>query len=310
MSAAVSEVAGVVLAKVDKKVVAAALAVLKLEAGGTVEEQVKRLAKHFRKKPNELADCSKCGGDSQLTFRLNGKECCPYCGAGDDAPSNVVPMRPAAANAPAHSERDLDKSLDRIRKLRVGAGVSIWQLGLEIRLNYEQELWKLRTDKDGSLRYRSFRQFAAQELGMSHTYAYRLMDISAAFTQQEIEQIGTAKLGVILELPEPHRSKLLERARDGATTNELKGEAAEARGKKQKPALPKGDNITVAVALGRTIIPLLARPKKAGAAPSAARNLTDDPWAEELLLNGVKTMYHVRQNSNGELVLVVERRRV
>jgi len=313
------KVAGVIVSKVLEKVLDETCAELKLGKHDGVDAKIKAVASHFKEtmKADSLADCTTCGGDSDVNYRR-----CPYCGDGDvlipkaPLPAAEPPRTELVTRKPVLSVNDLDKSVDRIQKLKVTAAKSIWELGQEIRLNYEQELWKLRRDAKGVVKYRNWKQFTAAELGISHTHAYRLMDVAAAFSKQEIEQIGATKLGVMLQLPEPHRSKLIALAKDEATSRgELDSALRNAKGG-ASPALPprppQVDDVTVTLRVQpRLTLALLVRPGEAKKGESKpARKLTEDPWCVEEMENGVRRIYHVKANSKGELVLIISTNRV
>lgn len=303
------KVMGVLLGEVDEDVLNRSLLVHNLEVEGSLSERAKRMAQWFKKNTpkTEIADCTTCGGDSDIRL-----ERCPFCGDGDvEGDEPPLEERPAAAVVPAPSapvskftEKDLDKSVQRINKLKVAAARGIYELGLAIRENYEDELWKLRRDDEGNVAYRNWKQFCAGELGMSHTHAYKLMDIAAAFTQKDIDAIGSSKLGLVLQVPEPYRSKLLDQAKDGASKADLSDELKKLKSKdgEKEKAPPR---ITMALGVGRVDLPLL----KMNSEDKPAKRMTDKPWAEELLSNDVTVRYVVTQNSKGEMILVVERHR-
>jgi predicted Zn-ribbon and HTH transcriptional regulator len=306
--------------KVDAAVIDAALKSLKLDTTGEVTDRIVRLATHFKQKTPkaDIADCTNCGGESDINFAMGGTSQCPYCGdEGVEEDKPVEPkepkeqklvkvqrpeMRPESKGG--NDVAALDSSIAEIERLKLSSATNIHALGTEIRRLYELELWKLRK-VEGLIAYRNFKHFCAAELHMSHTYAYKLIDVAKAFTSKQIEELGASKLSFVLAVPPQHREKLLEDARKGASTKQLKAKADELAGKR------KVDAVTVAVAVGRITLPLFARPSKEtkDAPPKVAKKLEDDPWAVEDMTNDVRTLYWVKRNAKGEMVLVVERRR-
>ena len=239
-----------------------------------------------------------------LTYRRPSAMLTPFAGA---AP---------AAQVLTKDERELDKAVERINRLKTDLVRNSWELGAEIQRVFEEGLWKQRRDSKQRVRYLTWKQFCVAELKLSHMHVYRLVRIAQAFTRADVEKLGVAKLGIALQVPEPFRAKLIEKAKAGASAAALEREVraskkvpTEERDKKALTAAKKQDGVTVAVLPGRVTLTLWKRPKKTGDTPVAARKLTDDPWASEPAANNVSTYYFVRQNPAGEMVLVIERRR-
>jgi hypothetical protein len=146
-------------------------------------------------------------------------------------------------------------------------------------------------------------------------YAHKLRNIAETFSRDDMEKIGASKLGIVLQLPEPQRARLLTHAREGATRSELEA----AKGKPRPPATvrdaaatvkaARNDKVTIAMVEGRVTLPLFARQSSKKDVPKPARKLTEDPWTEERLENNVIILYRVKTNEKGEMILIVERRR-
>jgi hypothetical protein len=79
--------------------------------------------------------------------------------------------------------------------------------------------------------------------------------------------------------------------------------------KSKRTAPPANPLVTVPITLGKTKIPLLARPLKRNAPEKPAKRLADDPFAIETLPNGVIVRYAVIAGRNGQLQLVIDRMR-
>lgn len=296
------KVNGVLLADVDEQVLERNLIAHALATDGTVAERVKRMARWFKVNTpaEEMSTCS-CGGESDIRL-----EQCPFCGDGEvedeESPEEAVAEAPPTELA-KYTEADLDKNVQVIGELKQQAAQAIWELGQSIRENYETELWKLRRTDGGELAYKNWKQFCATELNMSHTHAYSLMDIAAAFTQADIDELGTSKLGLVLKVPEPYRGKLLEQAKGGASKADLADEVKKLKGKGDPPPkLPP--KMSMVVGEGRVDLPLM---KMNSDRP--AKRLADKPWAEEELSNDVTVRYLVTTDPKGDLLLVVERHR-
>jgi hypothetical protein len=322
------KVTGVDIDKVDESVLDAALKAAGFDVEGTVEEKVNKMADHQRDvtKADDLADCSTCGGESDVKLPS-----CPFCGDGEIIEGKAGAAKKAAEKAKAkpaskrklvattetvhatvvevitpgaamNTVAELDRAVANIALLKMAAVRNIWALGREIAIVIAGDLWKQRRDADGSLSYRTFKSFSELELGMSTTYAYKLARISETFTEQEVSAVGTKKLGIMLQLPKPMQDKLIADAMAGASSAEIQ--------ESTRPApKPVSDKVSIISVDARVTIPLFARATKKDKLPSPAMNMRDDPWAEERFENGVVHRYTLRANAKGEWILAIERRR-
>jgi hypothetical protein len=75
---------------------------------------------------------------------------------------------------------------------------------------------------------------------------------------------------------------------------------------KGPPAPPANPGVATTFIVGRTKVPLFARPKKKGAAPKPAKRIGDDPHGELTLPNGVKLTFKVLPKRNGDLEIVLD----
>lgn len=225
----------------------------------------------------------------------------------------------------------LDKAVERVNDLKRQAVVSYWELGRAIYDIYEGRLYTQRTDDKGAPKYKSWTQFCHAELGMAPQHSYKLMDVAVSFTKDDVEHVGVAKLGIMLRLPPEERDKMLAQVKNGMPLSKVAQEVrklaggAPARdtgrkgftgkrgsGRKAGSAgdVPKvgPDEVLAVVGLGRTKIPLFARPMKKGDQPARAMSLDHDPHGVEDATNDVQVLYRVVKEAKG-LVLIVERRR-
>lgn len=317
------KIEGIDVARVSAEVVVAELRRRRLSVSGTIEEQLGRLARAVKATTprSKLADCSTCGGESSTDDKR-----CPYCGDGEVDLDSAAPIVPGAAGTIAPSgEHLLNEAVARIQALKVKAFTNYWQLGRELIDVETRGLWKHRVTERGVGAYKTWTQFCEVELGFAPQYVYRLIDVAKRFTEADVQRIGTSKLMIMLRLPASEEKRLLPAAA-AKTTAEVRDEVAQRAlpGKRQtgrtakggagthkpgakaggKKADPSKTKVTVASLFGRVEIPLV----KAGT-KRPARALTDSPSGEETLLNGTVQTYLLTRNDDGQLVLVVERRR-
>lgn len=307
--------------------------------------RIQRLATYFADEgdTNQFADCSECGGvcDVEIVGSKLGNRC-PYCGvsAEDDAepeedepeedePDNAADIEtegetvdeseaPAPApvvalddKRPEGTIKQLDKSVSKVNELKRSITSNFWTLGREIGSIHEKGLWKLRT-VEGVPVYKSFETFCRSELGIVAKTAYRLMGVARAFSEKEVAEIGARKLAVALQLPKAEQDKALEAMRQGASTRQIERTVRELRDNEGEPTPPAAEKVTVALLLKRQRLPLFARPKNKAEKdePRKATSIADDPWTEIDLDNGVILRLLVTKNKKGELVQIVEAKRV
>lgn len=361
-----------------------------------LEQRVQTLAQWYlvNTPKNRIADCSTCGGESDVS-----EPCCPYCGDGEvvdavakpavagtsgkvvtlpipqtppkppQAPPSppqapqAPPSPPAPAQAPVsghgeampdvlpnglvrvggpqglarplpapsppqvpepvRTEQDLNEAVARVVALKKDSAQSIWELGKELGDIYDGGLWRLRPGPDGKGLYKSWGHFCDAELGLSHGYSLRLIDVSREFTKQDVAQVGSTKLMVTLSVTKDHRPALLEEAKSGASVRDLKTKAQELpqaprgeergqkggagthRGPKQKPPPPPtSKKITIAMVEKR--VELLPKDDKG----NPLKVKVPRPYvAEERMFNGVRQRVIVTNDEDGFLVVSLERSR-
>ena len=233
----------------------------------------------------------------------------------------------------------LDAAVKRVHEALSAGAMSYWDLGRALVDIYDDNLWKQRTDGTGRQAFPSFNVFLRDELHMSGPTAFSVMDAARHFSKKDFELIGHSKLTPMLRLPEDRRTQLFEEAKAGKLSRKRileiidtevpkgsvretgrrgPGAAASAAGSKAlsekaaaRKVLPKPDGELTAVRqLGRVKLKLWQRPnvKKPNEKPVRAVSVTQDPWCEEKLANGVVVRYTVVKTPNG-LELVVETKR-
>jgi hypothetical protein len=354
---------GVNMGAAKMPLVEAALVRRSLPVGGTDAQKVGRLvawyAAHTPK--NRIADCSTCGGESDVEepacpFCGDGEsEAAPApasmtgtSGKVASAPptSPAKPVPPSAAGlvryekpkpatglvsapvaevvARAPSEAALDDAVAGIGVLMQSAADRLWELGAAIRDVFDTGLWGQRKSEDGAAKYKAWGQFCEAELGISHGYSLKLMDVAREFSRDQVRKIGASKLHITLAVPKGEaRDRLLGIAPttskvDLAKLAETEKKALDApardtgRGKKGGAGTHKGgpaksggrkpEKITVAMLTNRVeLTPLTVDGKK------GKLKITHPFIAEERLFNGVKQRIVVTNDEEGFLLLVIER---
>lgn len=323
------KIPAVKMAKVDKEVVKRYIARERLNKNGTIEDRVEELhgcyIERARKDGTQLFECDVCSGFSPQDLSE-----CPFCGttgqeeiveAGAGAKKDEAAADPPAADAPARepiiprvgtdvwSEKDLDRECDVIRKgSRMAAG-TLFAMGRAFKRIHTHDLWKLRRRDDDKPAFTNFKRFVADEFGITHTYAYQLMEVSEKFTEEQIAELGVSKLRLALTVPDMHRGEILDAAKGGATVKDLGDKARELRG---DGAPPPEKRITVGLMMGQQTVQAWKRPKKdgpVGVPTTPAKSLGDYPWAVLELENDVRLFVRMSRNEEGEIAYIFEARR-
>lgn len=226
---------------------------------------VANLQAKFSKLPaNRLADCTKCGGESDKELDV-----CPYCGdeneddedesassdASDDEDASSsasasddveVVETPAAnkrrlkapgpppigiaggANLVQYNENDLNKAVANVIACKGESTVSMWRLGAAIGEIFDKSLWKQRNGPEGLPVYKNFTAFVTKELSFTYNNALWLIDIAKNYSEAQVREFGTTMLGTVLTAPKQDRARLLAAAKAGATVREVRELAHEA----------------------------------------------------------------------------------
>lgn len=309
-----------------------------------------------------------CGGESPGD--LVG---CPFCGTGDAdvesvkekappkdrpsakgklalVPSHVPPggggpvqkLAEKFAGFPATSKlEDVNASVRRIEELKAQGAKSLWQIGDELRNVYERETWRQRhVEGDPTkLVYRSFNAWVEKECHFTTRYALELINVAAAFTEDEVIEVGVTKLEVIARVPDEWKGLLLERVKKGMKRAELveqakaltgasstprdtgrKGfragkekvapptaAAAKAKAKAKASKLGKEQrpdgSIAIVMLKQRDVIPLFKRVGK-GQEERRALRIADEPHGKLELADGRHLYVRIAQDSKGLKVAV------
>lgn len=128
----------------------------------------------------------------------------------------------------------LERSIKKVRELTMNIERSIWDLGIEIARVHDEELWKARLIDGLYPQFRTWKDFCAAVLQMSHTHAYKLMENAKLFTREQVATIGTTKLTMIVRAPFVHRDRLLHMAERGCSSRELENEVVRLSGRELK----------------------------------------------------------------------------
>ncbi len=231
-----------------------------------------------------------------------------------------------------HNVRELDTAVQEVQRLKGAGAVAMWELGAAIKVIYDNQLWKLRSDDAGKPKYKSTDAFCNMELGMTPQNAYKLMDLSVHFKADDVRKFGTAKLGLLLEAPAEDRKRIqdeMEKAKKEGrkvpsfrevekevrkVNKTKKNKGRESRGKK----MPTGGGrkktektITIASVVGSNTVKLYTKAtfKEDPKDQKRAKKLADGPWGKMELENGVVQYFSIQETTAGELTLRVETKR-
>lgn len=237
----------------------------------------------------------------------------------------------------AISEVALDEALSRVLEAKKAGATCYWDLGTAVRDIYDRRLYTQRKDAAGKPLYASWDAFVKAELGMNKAHAFRVMDVSKAFSREDFMLVGVTKLSLIGTLEPEAQQELLDKARKGLPRGQISEEVKRLAGmghsKKggsgrkdpigdkrgpgntvNKKAPPKlaSDQLTAVVTRDKIKIPLFARPKPNAKADEKlklprAMKVAQDPHGTYELPNGVVMHVRVVLEAKG-LVLHVEHR--
>ena len=149
---------------------------------------------------------------------------------------------PVKKNANGHiakvqTEKDLDDAVQRVRTCFGATGAAYYQLGVELKHIFENELYKQRK-VDGKAAYRSWDAFLHAEVGMSTSAAWDAMQIVARMSKDQVEklyQFGKKKIAFVVRAPEEARDEMIKQIEGGATKEQIEKEYKAAREKHGAP---------------------------------------------------------------------------
>lgn len=145
--------------------------------------------------------------------------------------STTKPAKTKGDGVDKTQEQLFEESKDRILTYKRELTERGYDLGLELKRQHEEELWKVAG-------FKHFRAFV-ESVGVSHTFAYQLMKIVKDFSREQYVELGPKKLAILGKVPESQRKGLEEKAKGGASSTDLSREASKAKGDKGKG---KGDD--------------------------------------------------------------------
>jgi hypothetical protein len=293
-----------------------------------------------KKAPKKASPRTKALMAAETAIELEAGEPLPELVPSDEPVTELV-----VATSQSISSEAIEAAVAKVKETKRLATICYWEFGRAILACYENDLWKQVRGMDGQPRYKGFSQFCEGELGLVSQHCYGLMRIATTFSAQDVAEIGVAKLGIMCRLSESDRVKLLDEVRKGvpysdlaeqvksltsgykapevspATGNVVKTAAATtaaAARKKERHATSKDpvsqveNVITCTHDITRSKIPLFVVQSgnvDGSKPPKRATRLADDPWGEEISCNGITIRYSVASDSEGRLMLTVERRR-
>jgi hypothetical protein len=367
-------VSGVLLAKVEEKHLREVMADAKIAAGEkeAVADLVERLATRYAELPESvLGACDTCKGVSPLALPV-----CAFCGVGEE-PKPVLAVVPDVKEEPPASvveadeaeflkspitgqklvkvkkekapivearpssnwtEQDLDVRVAEVYRFKGDAAAGQWDVGRVVHEIYVENLWQLRLQKGGKPRYKTWESFVLQELKMSHPNVKLLMDVSQAYSREQVHALGTHKLGLTMTLPPEDRPRLLAAIEGGATKREVEEEVRRTKKEKgfRRPnrespnpkaaaqagtvakgstgRKPREEKVTVAQITGKTTVKLYKKPASMKNIDMnslvRAKRHSDVPWAMHKLSNNVQQSFMISEDGAGFWTLVIETRRV
>jgi hypothetical protein len=246
----------------------------------------------------------------------------------------VVEARPSSN----WTEQDLDARVAEVYRFKGDAAAGQWDVGRVVQEIYAENLWQLRLQKDGKPRYKTWESFVLQELKMSHPNVKLLMDVSQAYSREQVHALGTHKLGLTMTLPPEDRPRLLAAIEGGASKREVEEEVRRTKKEKgfRRPnrespnpkaaaqagtvakgstgRKPREEKVTVAQITGKTTVKLYKKPASMKNIDMnslvRAKRHSDVPWAMHKLSNNVQQSFMISEDGAGFWTLVIETRRV
>lgn len=351
-------VEGVDVTKVKLSIVVKALDDAEIDSKEmTASEKVSALQLYNRKHVarNKLAQCVECGGlgDKDLPS-------CQFCGdeglegegeeegnkeeenesedsdVGEAAESHGVrgektgkvvslaKVKGKSEELSKFDENSLDEATARILDLKQRGSKVFWEMGREIGIVYDNQIWKFRMNgKKGA--YTGFTQYAEKELKISKTSAFSMMDTAKKFSETQINKFGGTKLSLLLTAPTKDQPEIMQEIEKGASAKQVREKIKQTRKKAKlnkrqtKVKAPKGKvhrsstgRMTVAMVDGKKTLSMFAKPEKKLAEGEKlekhAMKVNDIPFAIEEMDNGVVRFYTVTLGPKG-LKLEIETKR-
>lgn len=125
-------------------------------------------------------------------------------------------------------EHELDSIVEELRASVNEAETGHWKMAVVLRRILVEQLWKHRTNADGSPRYRSFKEFVEVETDLLYTHAFKLAHIAAAGAEA-YGRFGLRKLYAIASAPEEAHAELVAACEEGESAVQIERRARAAR---------------------------------------------------------------------------------
>lgn len=138
-------------------------------------------------------------------------------------------------NAPIATVEELDAAVQRAVTTYAAAATNAYECAIELREIHERQLWRQRRGGGEQPKYAHFNNFVEAELaprGIGRARAYGLIEMAKKFTRAEFDQLGPAKMNVILSLEEGPRKQLAaETVEQGLSLTEVREKKGELLGR-------------------------------------------------------------------------------
>jgi hypothetical protein len=116
-------------------------------------------------------------------------------------PAAPTPLAVIEGGRARLTERDLDDAVDRVRAAKEGMGLQGWALGHALADICDRQLWKLRPGADRPQGWRTFESFCRSELEVGARQAYRLIEVSRQYTEEQARGLGATVIQELIKLP-------------------------------------------------------------------------------------------------------------
>ncbi len=120
------------------------------------------------------------------------------------------------------SAKSLDIATERINRLASQVIGATWDLGKELQLVNDNQLWKCRLDHFGDRTYTGFESYCEAETIVSRQTVYAAIKLVTSYSSPKVAQdIGTTKAFMIQKAPAKERAQLIEQCRAGMSKRRL-----------------------------------------------------------------------------------------
>ena len=212
------------------------------------------------------------------------------------------------------SSTELKAAVKRVGDMQRRGIETVYELGLALFEIYEKKLYTQMT-VDGKPVYTDWTSFCKKELGVSPNHGFRLMDVAANYSKEDVLELGVTKLNLLLRVPESDRERLKVSAKNlpasklGEEVKKLAGgqkrdtgrdgfKGKPGKGRPAKEKIEKSDKVTVVRASANSIVELFNR-----GTTNRAHTL-EDAVGEERCANGVIVRYSLLKTDEGLSVAV------